>query len=362
VNQSKIHDKYTPCLGTAGRELFAMFLARIYFEIPGCKIGEFSTIKILNGSAFITFREYFLAKLEKCFIVPAYTFDNVKGQFPIGFKIWNTEKKEKFLEISADIYDDNNNYLSSKTFTVCNKGQFINTWITSTKREAKTYIGFLAGTNGNDFQQNQIVYILNKREQMANPRGIEISEYNLIEVSIYFTARHCFEHTWINHNDQFLNPNDGYKSDTEFQNDCLIYTLFHGKNNIQSQYGNANCVNHWIPFTEKQVGAKEKFESAFMSGFLKDRAFSMEAQAVYNAGLELWKYYHEKTKINNTVSVNASLYDIKEFFQGRNDKGNMNPASTDECYNQKLDKLKDSLKTLTVKITPKIYEYGFLKE
>jgi hypothetical protein len=220
----------------------------------------------------------------------------------------------------------------------------------------------LAGTNGNDFQHNNFVYILNNREQMANPRGMEIADENIYETAIYFTARHIFEHTWINHNDQFLYPNDNYKSDDEFKNDCLIYTLFHAKNAIQSQHG----VNHWIPFSEKEVGAKEKFDSNFMSSFLKDRAqiapLSVEAKLVYNVGLALWKYYHIKTKSNKTVSVNASFYDIREYFQGRNDKGTMNTKSADDTYTQLLDALRDALKALTLKIQPKVYQYGFLKE
>ena len=41
----------------------------------------------------------------------------------------------------------------------------------------------------------------------------------------------------------------------EFQNDCLAYTLFN--NDIQSEYG----TNHWIPFTEQEVNAQDRFES-----------------------------------------------------------------------------------------------------
>jgi len=59
VNQTRVHEKYNNCLGTAGRELFAQFLTRIYFEIKNCKIAEFSKLKVFNGSAFIKFREYY---------------------------------------------------------------------------------------------------------------------------------------------------------------------------------------------------------------------------------------------------------------------------------------------------------------
>ncbi|MDR1220280.1 MAG: hypothetical protein LBK73_11830, partial [Treponema sp.] len=358
VNQSKTHDKYIYHLGTAGREMFALFLARIYYEISGCKIGEFSTLKALNGAAFDKFRSLFKAELAKCFIVPANTFDNVFGQFPIGFKIWDTDKRDGFENIIADVFDAANNQLGNKMFCAYTKGQFINTWISKYKAEDNESIGYMDGINGNDFQHNNIVYIINRKELLPNPRGIWINKTNLLECSIYFFVRHCFEHTWINHNDQFLSPNDEYKTNTGFQNECLIYTLFHSKNSILSQYG----INHWTPFTEKEVDAQEKFESNFMSGFLKGKTLSAEAQAVLDAGRELWKYYHAKTKDNKTASVNASFYDIREFFQGRNDKGTMKTKSDDETYNELIGTLREKLAILTKKIQPKVYEYGFLKE
>jgi hypothetical protein len=86
-------------------------------------------------------------------------------------------------------------------------------------------------------------------------------------------------------------------------------------------------------------------------------SFSPEAQAVFDAGRELWKYYHSKPNVN----VNASLYDIKEYFQGRNQQGKMNTKSNDEIYNELIANLREKLKTLAKKIEPKVYEYGFLK-
>ena len=86
--------------------------------------------------------------------------------------------------------------------------------------------------------------------------------------------------------------------------------------------------------------------------------FSEEATLVFNAGRELWKYYHSQ----NEVNVNASLYDIREYFQGRNDKGRMNSKSQDATYMTLIGNLREVLAILADKIKPKVYEYGFLKE
>jgi hypothetical protein len=375
VNLSKTHTKYNSILGTAGRELFAQFLIRIYSELNGVILAEFSKLKILQGSAFLSLKDLFQAKLEKIYLAPADTFDNVKGQFPIGFKIWNTNKKEIFENVVADIYDKNANFIGTKGIYALNKSQYINKFISIYKTTKENSIGFMDGINGNDFQHNNIVYVLNTKEQLPNPRGIWITKDNLIPVSIYFSVRKAIEANWLNDRDQFLNPNENWKADKEFQNDCLTFTLFN--NNIQIKYG----VNHWIPFTESEVNSKEKFESNFMSDFIKGklkseqqadglfgdtttnhfdinmpRQFSIEATAVFNVGLELWKHYHSQDKLN----VNASLYDIKLHFQGRNDKGRMNAKSTDEKYTELMGNLRQKLNLLSDKIAPKVYEHEFL--
>jgi len=358
LNKTYINDKYKASMGNAAnRELFIQFLTRIYYEIPDCIIANFSTLKILNAPHFTDYRNHFLAKLIKLFVCPAGTFDNVNGKFLIGFHIWNTGVKKHFTSITADVFDMYGNKAGKKRIFCYDDAKYINEWVISTrKRQDEKIIGFMSHL-GNDFQQNNVVFIINDKKQMAAPRGSWITDKNIIEISINYAVRHCIEATWLNNRDQFLWPNDGWEKDFEFQNDCLIFTLFHGQNRISSNDG----TNHWIPFTEEQVGAKEKFSSDFMGRFLKGKTLSPEARALYNAGLELWKYYHKETRNNNTVSVDASFYDIRGYFQGRNEKGSMQNKSADETYNTLIKDLRDKLKALSAKIEPKVYEYGFLR-
>ncbi|GAA9085585.1 hypothetical protein Taitung32_14710 [Helicobacter pylori] len=82
--------KYKDELNKANNELFAQFFMRIYKELNGCIMASFSKLKYLNSSNFKKFREVFKAKFLEGFMVPADSFDNVKGQFPIGFLVWDT--------------------------------------------------------------------------------------------------------------------------------------------------------------------------------------------------------------------------------------------------------------------------------
>ena len=373
VNLSRIHDKYHSQLAGANRELFSQFLIRIYNEIPGCIIGEFSKLKTLSGSHFSSFRINFNATLEKMFVVPAKTFDNVKGEFPIGFKIWNTNKKEVFREIEADVFDKRQNYIGTKLFYSYEDSEYYSKFVKSIKLNGGFELGWLQGVTRNDFQTQNGIDIRNKKEQYKYPRGLFIYAENLIESAICYSVRKSIPSTWLNDRDQFLYPENNWKIDTEFQNDCLVYCLFHNGNSISS----SNGTNHWIPFTEQEVNSQNRFESHFMSDFINGKIkieseinlfndevkqvgkieSSEEATAVFDAGRQLWKYYHSQSNVN----VNASFYDIREFFQGRNDKGRMNSRSKDEKYMELISELKNKLNFLADKIKPKIYEYEFLK-
>ena len=389
VGISKIQEKYKDIVGEVIGELFIQFLSRIHKEIPQCKIATFSTLKYLNSPKSAKFRNFFKAKSEIGFISIGNTFDNVIGKFPIGFIIWNlTENKEIFKRIDLDVYDKSGIYVGQKSFVNYDEKKFLNDWLKNHYDKTNRKIGVL-GFVANDFQNQKLVFIT------TNGRGhheANISRFNLTELLVYFCVRHVFQHTWLNHNDQFLYPKDGWQKDLEFKNDCIAFSLFYEKNQIKS----SNGTNHWIPFTEHEVNAKEKFASNFMTNFIngklkieepsentlfenensggiydnQPRQFSAEATAVFDAGRALWKYYHsQKFPSSGGVSegrggynVNASLYDIREYFQGRNEKGRMNSRSEDETYTELLSDLRSNLKILADVIKPKIYEYGFLKE
>jgi hypothetical protein len=348
----------------------------------------------------------------------------VKGQFPIGFFIWNLNKKERFNYFEADVFNKREDYVGPKNIWAYDNFKLINEWVKTFRYSKGESIATIIGV-GSDFQNQRLVRFGKPFMKVpASNHNWQTTKENLIETSIYYTVRHIFDSTWLNDRDQFLYPNENWESDKEFQNNCLVSTLF--SNNISSSFG----TNHWIPFTEYEVNAQAKFESNFMTNFIKgkikqevqtadlfssatspnrvsnpvraieetdasrkaadlfitscqpehtacqpelvsgsnemlkrvqhDKAlvFSEEATEVFDAGRELWKYYHAQKDVN----VNASLYDIREYFQGRNDKGRMNSKSEDATYTQLIANLRSKLSVLADKIKPKVYEYGFLKE
>ena len=372
---NRTSEKYKNLIKKAANELFAQFLIRIYKEIPGCKIGNFSKLKNLQSYNFIDFRAEYLAKLEKVFLVPANTFDNVTGQFAISFQVWDGAKKVAFEEIEAAIYDRKGEFVGFKKIK---RGSLntINKWIdTFEDKKAKEIVGYVVSC-APDFQHNNQLAILSKPQKRY---CLNITNNNLIQFAIYFAVRHCIAATWLNDRDQFLYPKEDWLYDREFQTDCLAFTLFHSQNRITAQEG----INHWIPFTEQEVDAPDNFSSHFMTDYIAGKVspsplshpdlfrvcepteayhrspivFSAEAQAVFAAGRALWRYYLAQPKVN----VNGSLYDIRLHFQGKNAQEKMNSKSEDTQYNLLIDTLRKAMEVLARKLEEGVYAYGFLE-
>jgi len=235
---TKVRERYGKELGLAIRELFAQFMIRAKKELPTCKIALFSTAKYLQGAGFEDFHNVFLASFHGGFVVPAYTFDNVKGNFPIAFAIWDLNESQKLGRTYFDVYEtDNSKPLKQKSFGAL-PAKRITDWITAFKpSEAELVIGY-TGNHGPDFQNNRMLQLINRSVShangtLSNATKYTISARNLLPICIYFSVRLCLAQTWLNDRDQFLSPHADWSRDAVFQNNCLTFVLFSPKNNIQ---------------------------------------------------------------------------------------------------------------------------------
>ncbi|BAW47743.1 hypothetical protein HPF21_1341 [Helicobacter pylori] len=374
--------KYKDELNKANNELFAQFFMRIYMELDGCIMASFSKLKYLNSSNFKKFREVFKAKFLEGFMVPADSFDNVKGQFPIGFLVWDTATPplKPTNAINLEVFDSLGKFLGYKNI-VNENVKNIHMWLKQKEKiENMEILGYI-DTPTPDFQGSPSVAIINnKNSSKRHSVYFAIASSNILFGSVFFSIRHCIKATWQNDRDQFYAPyDDAFQDDSEFKNNCLTFMLFYTQNRITTTQG----TNHFIPFSETEVNAKERYSSHALLDFLKGKIkeegdslflnakkenkpleFSLCASRVFDAGKEIYRHYHTQASTNPHYNANASLYDIKEFFQGRNAQGKLNPPvkAKDTYYKQLYANLQDALKDLAKEIQPKVYEYGFLRE
>jgi hypothetical protein len=112
-------------LGFASKELFVQFLIRTREELPTAKLAIFNKLKYVNAPNFEKFRSLWKAKYLGGFMVHSRAFE-LKGEFPIGFLVWDQKVKMPIRDISTEALDRNGFLVAEETFRVHTKSQFFN--------------------------------------------------------------------------------------------------------------------------------------------------------------------------------------------------------------------------------------------
>lgn len=381
--------------GKASNELFTQFLARIVQEIPNVTIAMFSTLKYVNAPNFEEFRKNISIKYLDGFIVHSKSFDGLKGDFPIGFLIWKTSKEytEFPAEISCEVLDKDAKPIGQKYFYNIPNDQYLNVWIKRPKINSEDAIPLsncitvspMSKPRVKNWSDNAIAYMCTGTNDLQNAasytfilssvagrgNGLFVTPENLWKCAVLFTVQKIIPHTWINHNDQFLQPNSELSD--EFKSDCLMWMLFNGKNltagadNLVWDNREWSITNHFIPYTEDEVNAPDRFESDFMVRYIEklphlsgtDSPFSSEARAVLEEGKKLWRAYfsatdertvRDKYKLNRS---DAGWYQIRGALKARSESGDFPPVS--------FSAFETAYRTLTEKLRPLVFKYDFLR-
>ena len=370
--------------GKASNELFMQFIARIYQEIPGAALAIFSKLKYISTPTLNEFRNIWSAEFLGGFAFHSRSFDGLKGNYPVGFLIWDTDKSSSIESVTVDVLDLDGNIAGEKCFLNYDGKALLTDWVArppSNKQEVvplknaivpatatKDLRGKYWSNNaiawlncgGNDFQHAiRDTFIFSSG--YSSGRGFFVIAENLWQAAIVFSVRRLIKPTWLNDRDQFLQPSQPLSD--EFKSDCLIWMLFNGSNLSAGADGllwNArdwSLVNHFIPFTEAEVGASGRFESDFMVRHMQGMVLSPEAQAVLDQGRTLWRRFHAiqfPRKIRDELKLgraDAGWYQIRKALEAYGDS-----ELTD------FDPFKAAYTALGNKLRPMVFELGFLPE
>ncbi|MEF9958283.1 MAG: hypothetical protein RR767_13955 [Acinetobacter sp.] len=376
--------------GKASNELFIQFVARVAQEIPTATIAMFSTLKYVNAPNFEVFRQKWNSKYLGGFVIHNKAFDGLRGNFPIGFLIWKTDQivnlKTPITKIQVEVLNRIAQPIGEKTFYNFPNNTYLNVWLTRPKSNdelviplkntitpytAKKYlnkwsngaIGYMWCQN-NDFQHAEQQTVLFS-STWGDSHGFYVTPTNLWQTAVIFSVRRLFSPTWLNDRDQFLQPSEPLTN--EFKDDCLVWMLFHrcnqtaSANDLEWNDRKWSIVNHFIPFTESEVGAPDRFESDFMVQYLQDKKLSNEAKAVLREGKKLWQAYFSRTdeySVRDTLKLNRAdvgWYQVRKALEARNTNGSMaNPVD--------FSAFKTTYDTLSDKLRPQVFELGFLKD
>lgn len=373
--------------GYATRELFVQFLARMALEMPSATLAMFSTLKYVNAPNFEQFRERWNATYLGGFVVHSKSFEGLKGDFPIGFLVWKTDQlssnKKRLIEVVTEVIDKSAKAIGEKSFHNFPKSSHLNIWMPRLKTDSTHIplknavhpqtahakvtswrtdaIGYLL-CNSNDLQNAGTLTALFSSVYSAG-NGFYVNAENLWQVAIIFSVRRLIKPSWINDRDQFLQPTEPLTE--EFKTDCLIWMLFNGSNltasanDLKWNGKKWSIVNHFIPYTEDEVDAPDRFESDFMVQYLADKSLSAEATAVLDAGRVLWQTYFDHTDartVRETYKLNRAdvgWYQIRNALAERNKSGDTAPVN--------FMPMETAYAALTEKLRPMVFSLGFLR-
>lgn len=396
VSATKVRELMTSeNLGEASRELFSQFLWRISYEFKNRKayLGLFSTLKYINSNNDQRLRDSFFKFRYKCgFVFPAKVFQGNKGDFPIGFLVWNLHDVVSLDKqtITADIYNDRLEKIGIKKIPSTSRIDFLSKWVMRERntvtmppfssaltigsenkdvrdRVAKDFIGSLA-CPGNDFQHQNTTYLLSGPGVSAG--AFSITPTNFEKAMIIYTVRKLPLANWLNDRDQFMQPN-GEEFDEYFITDCLIWNLFSvsnntvSVNNVQYKGKNYNIRNEMYPFLiddiKKDIVSLSTLRTSlagarkdrFVADYLNHSKISIKAQKVLSEARELYRVFYESSMSLPLPKYSISNWDCG-FYQIRmslHDRG---------LGENEFNKLVCAEMELGDTILPRIYRYGFV--
>ncbi|MBS3203030.1 hypothetical protein HS086_06805 [Turicibacter sp. PIG517] len=384
-------------LGEVSRELFSQFLYRIHKEFQGrdAYLGLFSKIKYINSNNDQKFRDkIFKYKFESGFIMSSKNFHGLRGQFPIGFLVWNLgkEKKLESQNITLDIFNNECEKYGTKKILIEDRSKFLNKWVKRPKT-TKVFPPFSSAINisaGNKDIRDKVsddflcslmccgndVYHQNQTALLSGPYGsaggYSVNKENFEHSMVIHAVRRIIKQSWTNDRDQFLIPHTS-ELEEEFINDCVIWSAFSDSNNTVSikeiKYcgNNYQIDNHLYPFLLSEVRQWNitlsplltqiisANEDRYLAQWIDNHKISEESNLILEKAKSVYKKFYKCTNQGQWLDYKIGLWDVG-WWQVKMLLSEIDP------YDHDLIELNKLHKKLSEKLLPQIYKFGFLSE
>lgn len=259
----------------------------------------------------------------------SHIFSNAKTTFllsewPISQIIFDKDNGEEIKDnyIKADRYElEKGIFNFKKTYIYDNSKPNLLNEIDKKIKENKT--GFILG---NYAYISDTIFLGNLDSKKTNLITTDNLKYCLLSKGINFNT----------HSQHFERNNNVYKGKIkqitqELFNDSIMFSMFYKK----CAFSNKGQKNYIMPFTAEELecskndlnvlypqdnddllsscNTEEPFD---FREFLSQFKFSMEAKNLYNAALEIFRYYHKNSQYINK-DYNDSFYDITNAIMGK---------------------------------------------
>lgn len=396
VSHTKVREMMTgDDLGETSRELFSQFLWRISKEFENKKayLGMFSKLKYINAHNDQRLRDtFFQYEFRRGFCFPAKVFHGNKGDFPVGFLVWDLSKSNHLQNqrIQLDIFNESAEKIGVKDVPSVDRDDTLNKWIVRPEttrvlppltnaitvalkhkdvrdRVAEDFL-FSLMAKGNDFANQNFTSLLSGPYVSAG--ALSVVESNFEQAMVVHAVRRLPKATWLNDRDQWLQPINN-QLPADFVNKCVIWSLFSNSNqtasltNIKYRGNSYDLKNELFPFSFKEI-AKWKISLGLLRDslstdsrdryaniWLNDRELDSDSALVLKIALEVYRNFFELSASVPWPKFKISNWDVG-WYQVRRSLEEIDEAE------EELQILSKAHKSLGELLLPDFYKLGFM--
>ena len=280
--------------------------------------------------------------------------------------IYNTDGKNisKWIKKETKGEKTSDAPLLSSAFKIKQKGR---------GRIIKKAMGYMNNGGNNIYQNTMMVGLFSS--SYSNSNGFSILPENFNKVVALFTARKTIIPNWINCKDEYLIPNTSHPDYQQWNNDCIIYSLFNNSSqqsslrNITYKDKKWDIFNHFFFMSNEEMkesadinnfnlmyqDAKIFNQDRYVYNLLKETNLSPDAKEI----LELAKYLtRQSMKIRVLYSENHPEYHLNSWDAGFAQLKILWKEYFKEDYNI----FREKYKKFENRMREGVYKFGFLKE
>ena len=383
-------------LGETSRELFSQFLWRINQEFGDREayLGLFSKIKYLNANNDQKMRDgFFRYQFRGGFCFPAVAFHGNRGKFPVGFLVWQLDKKRSLedQEIRLDVFNLDLEKTGTKLISSGSRENYLSKWVPRPRTAPDAWpplssaltVAHERADSRNRVAPGFLASMMAKGNEMANQNftalfsapytsagAFSVIPQNFERAMILHTVRRLPQATWLNDRDQFMAPTEEIL-DPEFVGDCVIWSLFADSNGTAAmkdvEYNGRlyQIRNNIYPYLLTEVQEWEvglsTLQSSLVSAnsdrfgaqWIQKNPLSSEATTVLDAGRSAYRAFYRLSNLVRHAHWKIGLWDVG-WHQIRMSLGDRDLAAPE------LSAVRKAHAALGRKILPRLHDLGFL--
>lgn len=387
-------------MANAASQLYAQFLFRIVQMSGNINIATFCPPLFMSGSSYFKFRKLFTSKMyfTNGMLFKASHFSNVSTQWGISFSLWKRDieaKTKPFIHKVKDlekgfvvtkfnklIYNVDNSEKLSVILGHSEKPENFPKLTSPLKvKDTKYGCGLPSNAFGtfvchsNNVAENPMsVYIINSGITRNVGKSF-IKPKNFNKVTAVFTARKTIKSDWINQKDEYLTPNTEHPDYEQWNNDCLVYSLFNNSSNqsslrnIEYKEKTWDIKNQWFwmsrefmesladicsfdaLYKDVRAGNDERFVfNKLKTTKLSDDAYHILqlAESLVEGSFEYRETLHQEHPEYHLNAWDAGWYQIKLILK--------------EFMPDRLKEFREEYKKFEKRMEKGVYKFGFLRK